>query len=30
MEKIAPEKLEVFKDVMNDILKIANDLNQKK
>ncbi|HPZ26218.1 MAG TPA: hypothetical protein PKV58_09870, partial [Kaistella sp.] len=29
MEKIAPEKLEVFKDVMNDILKIANDLNQK-
>ena len=30
MEKIAPEKLEIFKDVMNDILKIANDLNQKK
>ena len=30
MEKIAPEKLEVFKDVMNDIVKIANDLNQKK
>ena len=30
MEKVAPEKLEVFKDVMNDILKIANDLNQKK
>ncbi len=30
MEKIAPEKLEVFKEVMNDILKIANDLNQKK
>ena len=30
MDKIAPEKLEIFKEVMSDILKIANDLNQKK
>ncbi|KQR94691.1 MarR family transcriptional regulator [Chryseobacterium sp. Leaf180] len=30
MEKIAPEKLEVFKDVMNEIMKIANDINNRK
>ena len=30
VENIAPEKLEIFKEVMNDILKIANDLNNKK
>ena len=30
MDKIAPEKLEIFKEVMSEILKIANDLNQKK
>ena len=29
-EKIPAEKLEIFKDVMNDILKIANELNNKK
>ncbi|KFF10599.1 MarR family transcriptional regulator [Chryseobacterium soli] len=26
MEKIAPEKIEVFKDVMHEIMKIANEL----
>lgn len=30
LERIAPEKFEVFKEVMNDILKIANELNHKK
>lgn len=30
MEKIAPEKLEVFKEVMNEIMKIANDINNRK
>lgn len=30
IEKIAPAKLETFKEVMSDILKIANDLNNKK
>lgn len=30
VEKIAPEKLEIFKEVMSDILQIANDLNTKK
>ncbi|ROI10376.1 MarR family transcriptional regulator [Chryseobacterium sp. H3056] len=29
-EKIPAEKLEIFKNVMNDILKIANELNNKK
>jgi hypothetical protein len=26
MEKIAPEKLDAFKDVMTEIMKIANEL----
>lgn len=30
LERIAPEKFEIFKEVMNDILKIANELNHKK
>lgn len=30
IERIPQEKFEVFKEVMNDILKIANDLNNKK
>lgn len=30
MERIQPEKYEVFKEVMTDILKIANELNHKK
>lgn len=30
MEKIAPEKLEVFKEVMTEIMKISSDLNNKK
>lgn len=30
LENIQPEKFEVFKEVMNDILKIANELNHKK
>jgi hypothetical protein len=30
MEKIAPEKLDTFKEVMCEILKIATDLNNKK
>lgn len=30
VENIQPEKFEVFKEVMNDILKIANDLNNRK
>lgn len=30
VEKISPEKLEIFKEVMSDILQIANDLNTKK
>lgn len=30
VERIQPEKFEVFKEVMNDILKIANELNNKK
>ncbi|MGV4413636.1 MarR family winged helix-turn-helix transcriptional regulator [Chryseobacterium sp. T1] len=30
MERILPEKFETFKEVMNDILKIANELNNKK
>ena len=30
VERIAPEKFEVFKEVMTDILKIANELNHKK
>ncbi|KQS92271.1 MULTISPECIES: MarR family winged helix-turn-helix transcriptional regulator [Chryseobacterium] len=30
MEKIDPEKLEVFKEVMTEIMKISNDLNNKK
>ena len=30
VENITPEKLEIFKEVMNDILKIANDLNNRK
>jgi len=30
VEKIQPEKFEVFKEVMNDILKIANELNNRK
>ena len=30
MEKIAPEKLEIFKEVMNEILKIANEINNRK
>ncbi len=30
MDVISPEKLEIFKEVMNDILNIANDLNIKK
>lgn len=30
VEKISSEKLEVFKEVMYDILKIANELNNKK
>jgi DNA-binding MarR family transcriptional regulator len=29
-EKIPAEKLEIFKNVLNDILKIANELNNKK
>ncbi|AYO57890.1 MarR family transcriptional regulator [Chryseobacterium sp. 6424] len=29
-EKIAPDKLQVFKEVMSDILQIANELNIKK
>jgi len=29
VERIQPEKFEVFKEVMNDILKIANELNNK-
>lgn len=29
-EKIAPEKLEIFKEVMNEIMKIASDLNNRK
>jgi len=30
IEKIEPEKFAVFKEVMGDILKIANDMNNKK
>ncbi|MXS70763.1 MarR family transcriptional regulator [Flavobacteriaceae bacterium W22] len=30
MEKISPEKLEIFKDVMTEIMKISHDLNNKK
>lgn len=30
LERIQPEKFEVFKEVMTDILKIANELNNKK
>ena len=30
MEKIAPEKMVVFKEVMGEIMKIANDLNNRK
>jgi hypothetical protein len=30
VERIQPEKFEVFKEVMSDILKIANELNHKK
>lgn len=30
LEKIDPEKFAVFKEVMGDILKIANDMNNKK
>ncbi len=30
LERIVPEKFEVFKEVMTDILKIANELNHKK
>jgi DNA-binding MarR family transcriptional regulator len=30
VEKIPLEKMEIFKEVMNDILKIASDLNNKK
>lgn len=30
VDKISPEKMEIFKEVMSDILKIANDLNNKK
>lgn len=30
VEKIDPEKFSVFKEVMGDILKIANDMNNKK
>ena len=30
MEKIAPEKLETFKEVMTEIMKIATDLNNRK
>jgi DNA-binding MarR family transcriptional regulator len=30
VERIEPEKFEIFKDVMADILKIANELNHKK
>lgn len=30
VEKIDPERLEIFKDVMNEIMKIANDINTKK
>ncbi len=30
MDKIAPEKMEIFKEVMNEIMKIANDLNNRK
>lgn len=30
LERISPEKLEVFKEVTNDIVKIANELNRKK
>lgn len=29
LERISPEKLEVFKEVTNDIAKIANELNRK-
>ena len=29
VEKIPAEKMEIFKEVMHDILKIANDLNNK-
>jgi len=30
MEKITPEKLEIFKEVMSEIMKISNDLNNRK
>ena len=30
LERIAPDKFEVFKEVMKDILKISNELNHKK
>lgn len=30
MEKISPEKLEIFKEVMTQIMKISHDLNNKK
>ncbi|QQV04093.1 MULTISPECIES: MarR family winged helix-turn-helix transcriptional regulator [Chryseobacterium] len=30
MEKISPEKLEIFKEVMTEIMKISHDLNNKK
>lgn len=30
VERIEPEKFEIFKDVMNDILRIANELNNRK
>lgn len=30
VEKISPERLDIFKEVMNEILKIANEINIKK
>ena len=30
LERIAPDKFEVFKEIMTDILRIANELNHKK
>jgi hypothetical protein len=30
IEKIPQERMDIFKEVMNDILKIANELNNKK
>jgi hypothetical protein len=29
-QKISPEKLDIFKEVMLDILRIANEINNKK